>query len=124
MSGLLVAAPRRLAKMGFPAQAPTTRNGLVLPLEFTGCLASWIDRSPHLLLVLQTPNPGLAFKSPPLLYDVYARQAPTHNFARPSGASNNIYLVGKGLELIPTETNEVLIDVPGFQRRLPEGSKV
>jgi hypothetical protein len=67
MSGLLVAAPRRLAKMGSAAQAPTSRNGLVLPLDFTGCLASWIDRSRHLLLVLQTPNPGLASSSPPML---------------------------------------------------------
>jgi hypothetical protein len=59
------AAPRRLAKMGSAAQAPTTRNGLVLPLDFTGCLASWIDRSRHLLLVLQTPNLGLASSRPP-----------------------------------------------------------
>src|SRR5690242_15294286 len=70
--------------MGSAAQAPTSRNGLFLPLDFTGCLASWIDRSRHLLLVLQTRNPGLASSRPPLLHGVDARQAPRRNFARPS----------------------------------------
>ena len=41
-----------------------------------------------------------------------------------NGAEINNYFAGKGLELIPTETNEVVINVPGFQQRLPEGCKV
>ena len=41
-----------------------------------------------------------------------------------NGAEINNYFSGKGLELIPTETNEILINVPAFQQRLPEGSKV
>ena len=44
-----------LAKMDFAAQVPTSRSGLVMPLDFPGCLASWIDRSRHLLLILQHP---------------------------------------------------------------------
>jgi hypothetical protein len=40
-----------------------------------------------------------------------------------NGAEVNNYFGGKGLELIPT-TNEILINVPAFEQRLPEGSKV
>jgi hypothetical protein len=41
-----------------------------------------------------------------------------------NGAEVNNYFSGKGLELIPTTTNEILINVPNFEQRLPEGSKV
>jgi hypothetical protein len=41
-----------------------------------------------------------------------------------NGAEVNNYFFGKGLELIPTTTNEILINVPNFEQRLPEGSKV
>jgi hypothetical protein len=41
-----------------------------------------------------------------------------------NGAEVNNYFGGKGLELIPTTTNEILINVPAFEQRLPEGSKV
>ena len=41
-----------------------------------------------------------------------------------NGAEIDNYFAGKGLELIPTETNEVLINVPAFEQRLLEGSKV
>src|SRR5262249_506353 len=41
-----------------------------------------------------------------------------------NGSEVNNYFAGKGLELIPTESNEVLINVPGFEQRLPDASKV
>jgi hypothetical protein len=41
-----------------------------------------------------------------------------------NGAEVNNYFSGKGLELIPTTTNEILINVPNLEQRLPEGSKV
>jgi hypothetical protein len=41
-----------------------------------------------------------------------------------NGAEVNNYFSGKGLELMPTTTNEILINVPNFEQRLPEGSKV
>jgi hypothetical protein len=41
-----------------------------------------------------------------------------------NGSEVDNYFAGKGLELIPTETNEVLINVPGFEQRLPDASKV
>ena len=41
-----------------------------------------------------------------------------------NGAEINNYFSGKGLELIPTTTNEILINVPNYEQRLPEGSKV
>jgi hypothetical protein len=41
-----------------------------------------------------------------------------------NGAEVNNYFSGKGLELIPTTTNEILINVPNYEQRLPEGSKV
>jgi hypothetical protein len=41
-----------------------------------------------------------------------------------NGAQVNNYFQGKGLELIPTTTNEILLLVPPFRQRLPEGSTV
>jgi hypothetical protein len=41
-----------------------------------------------------------------------------------NGAEINNYFSGKDLELIPTTTNEILINVPNYEQRLPEGSKV
>jgi hypothetical protein len=41
-----------------------------------------------------------------------------------NGAEVNNYFSGKGLELIPTTTNEILINVPNSEQRLTEGSKV
>jgi hypothetical protein len=41
-----------------------------------------------------------------------------------NGSEINNYFAGKGLELIPTTTNEILINVPPYEQRLPEGSKV
>ena len=40
-----------------------------------------------------------------------------------NGAEVNNYFAGKGLELIPTTTNEILINVPPYEQRLPEGGK-
>src|ERR1019366_7938769 len=36
-----------------------------------------------------------------------------------NGAEINNYFSGKGLELIPTTTNEILINVPNYEQRLP-----
>ena len=41
-----------------------------------------------------------------------------------NGSEINNYFAGKGLELIPTVSNEILINVPPDQARLSEGSKV
>ncbi len=81
----------------------------------------WFDRSdaamasqPHWMTPLTTVTPRMEQE---YRYDQY------QEFLQ-NGSEINNYFAGKGLELIPTVTNEILINVPGFEQRLPEGSKV
>lgn len=81
----------------------------------------WFDRSdaaqasqPHWMTPITTVTPRLEQE---YRYDQY------QEFLQ-NGSEINNYFAGKGLELIPTEYNEILINVPPFQQRLPEGTKV
>src|SRR5829696_1352868 len=64
MSGLECGRRGPLAKMDSAPRVPTSRSGLVTPLDFPECLTSRIDRSRHLLLVLQAPRLGRAALRP------------------------------------------------------------
>ncbi len=102
-----------------PLPAPA---GAQAPLDpISEYFAHWYDRvdaayasQPHWMTPITTVTPRL---------EEEYRYDQNQQFLQ-NGAENNIYFSGKGLELIPTETNEVLINVPGFQQRLREGSKV
>ncbi len=83
--------------------------------------AHWFDRvdaaqasQPHWMTPITTVTPRL---------EEEYRYDQNQQFLQ-NGSEVNNYFAGKGLELIPTETNEVLINVPGFEQRLPEASKV
>jgi hypothetical protein len=81
----------------------------------------WFDRAeeaqatqPHWMTPITTVTPRL---------EQEYRYDQSQQFLQ-NGAEVNNYFSGKGLELIPTTTNEILINVPNFEQRLPEGSKV
>ncbi len=83
--------------------------------------ATWNDRveaaqvsQPHWMTPITTVTPRL---------EQEYRYDQSQQFLQ-NGAEINNYFSGKGLELIPTTTNEILINVPNFEQRLPEGSKV
>ncbi len=83
--------------------------------------ATWFDRveaaqasQPHWMTPITTVTPRLEQE---YRYDQFQQ------FLQ-NGAEINNYFTGKGLELIPTTTNEILINVPAFEQRLPEASKV
>jgi hypothetical protein len=93
-----------------PQQAPTD--------PITDYFLHWFDRvdaaqasQPHWMTPITTVTPRLEEE---FRYDQYQEQTQT-------GAEINSYFAGKGLELIPTETNEVLINVPAFEQRIPNG---
>lgn len=77
----------------------------------------WFDRAdlaqqtqPHWMTPITTVTPRLEQE---FRYDEY------QEFLQ-NGALIDNYFAGKGLELIPTETNEVLINVPPFEQRFEE----
>lgn len=81
----------------------------------------WFDRSeaakasqPHWMTPITTVTPRL---------EQEFRYDQNQQFLQ-NGAQIDNYFSGKGLELIPTETNEILINVPALMRRDPEGGKV
>ena len=81
----------------------------------------WFDRSeaakasqPHWMTPITTVTPRL---------EQEFRYDQNQQFLQ-NGAQIDNYFSGKGLELIPTETNEVLINVPALMHRDPEGGKV
>jgi len=96
------------------------------PLEAPGdpivdYFAHWFDRAdaaqasqPHWMTPITTVTPRLEQE---FRYDQFQQ------FLQ-NGTEINNYFAGKGLELIPTETNEILINVPALEQMLPEGSKV
>jgi hypothetical protein len=81
----------------------------------------WFDRvdaaqasQPHWMTPITTVTPRL---------EEEYRYDQNQQFVQ-NGSEINNYFAGKGLELIPTETNEILVNVPGFEQLLPEGSKI
>ena len=87
----------------------------------TQYFAAWFDRSnaakesqPHWMTPITTVTPRL---------EQEYRYDQTQQFLQ-NGSEINSFFSGKGVELIPTETNEILINVPAFQQRLPEGGRV
>ena len=98
-------------------QAPSS-----MPLDpIADYFLHWFDRSdyaqatqPHWMTPITTVTPRLEQE---YRYDQY------QEFLQ-NGSEINNYFAGKGLELIPTTSNELLVNVPGFQQRMSEGSKV
>ena len=81
----------------------------------------WFDRSnaakasqPHWMTPITTVTPRL---------EQEYRYDQSQQFLQ-NGAEINNYFSGKGLELIPTETNEILINVRLSMQRFSEGTKV
>jgi hypothetical protein len=113
---------------GRPAGACAADTALLQPEPavasadpITEYFATWFDRveaaqasQPHWMTPITTVTPRL---------EQEYRYDQSQQFLQ-NGAEVNNYFFGKGLELIPTTTNEILINVPNFEQRLPEGSKV
>src|SRR5205807_3706915 len=93
-----------------PAEAPAD--------PITDYFAHWFDRAdeaqatqPHWMTPITTVTPRL---------EQEFRYDQLQQFLQ-NGAEIDNYFAGKGLELIPTESNEILINVPAFEQRIPEG---
>lgn len=87
-----------------PAQVPT--------YEGSGFIAGWLNTAnqaqasqPHWMTPLVTVTPRLEQE---VRYDQYWEK-------RGNGSTLDVWDSGKGLELIPTETNEILINPPAYQ---------
>lgn len=99
-------------------QAPSSST----PLDpISDYFLHWFERSdlaqatqPHWMTPLTTITPRMEQE---FRYDQY------QEFLQ-NGSEINNYFAGKGLELIPTVTNEILINVPGFEQRSKGGSTV
>src|SRR6202047_84087 len=105
------------ADVAFPQPEPAVASADPITEYF----ATWYDRvdarhatQPHWMTPIPTVTPRLEQE---FRYDQFQQ------FLQ-NGAEVNNYFGGKGLDLIPTTTNEILINVPAFEQRLPEGSKV
>jgi hypothetical protein len=97
----------------FPVPNANQQQALVDPV--TDYFLHWFDRvdeaqatQPHWMTPITTVTPRLEEE---YRYDQY------QEFLQ-NGAEINNYFAGKGLELIPTTTNEILINVPAFQQRV------
>jgi hypothetical protein len=102
-----------------PVPQPVPDDAVTDPI--TDYFLHWFDRAeeaqatqPHWMTPITTVTPRL---------EQEYRYDQSQQFLQ-NGAEVNNYFSGKGLELIPTTTNEILINVPNFEQRLPEGSKV
>jgi hypothetical protein len=105
------------ADMPYPQPEPAVASADPITEYFL----HWFDRAeeaqatqPHWMTPITTVTPRL---------EQEYRYDQSQQFLQ-NGAEVNNYFSGKGLELIPTTTNEILINVPNFEQRLPEGSKV
>jgi hypothetical protein len=105
------------AEMPYPQPEPAVASADPITEYF----ATWNDRvdaaqasQPHWMTPITTVTPRL---------EQEYRYDQSQQFLQ-NGAEVNNYFSGKGLELIPTTTNEILINVPNFEQRLPEGSKI
>ena len=100
---------------------PQSASDVTVTDPITDYFLHWFDRvdaaqasQPHWMTPITTVTPRLEEE---YRYDQYQEYLQ-------NGAEINNYFAGKGLELIPTTTNEILINVPAYEQRLPEGSKV
>ena len=112
-----------LASAAFAADLPVPQPvpDVAATDPITDYFLHWFDRSnaakasqPHWMTPITTVTPRL---------EQEYRYDQTQQFLQ-NGAEINNYFAGKGLELIPTETNEILINVAPFEQRFSEGSKV
>jgi hypothetical protein len=100
--------PLRASAAADASAAPETNNSGPVEEYF----ADWFERveaaqasQPHWMTPLVTVTPRLEQE---VRYDQYWE-------SRGNGSTLDIFDSGKGLELIPTETNEVLINPPAYQ---------
>ena len=104
--------PLSLADVTPPQPAPDTSAGATPQANISDYFANWFERveaaqasQPHWMTPLVTVTPRLEQE---VRYDQYWE-------SRGNGSTLDIFDSGKGLELIPTETNEVLINPPAYQ---------
>jgi hypothetical protein len=102
-----------LAQAAVPA-APDTTPAAPLAVSVPGYFANWFNRveqaqasQPHWMSPLVTVTPALVQQ---VRYDQYWEN-------QGNGGAVDVFGAGKGLELIPTTTNEVLINPPAYQER-------
>lgn len=120
---IIIAAIATLPCATFAADLPIPQTGpSAAPADpITEYFAAWFDRveaaqasQPHWMTPITTVTPRL---------EQEYRYDQSQQFLE-NGAEINNFGSGKGLELIPTTTNEILINVPNFEQRLQEGSKL
>jgi hypothetical protein len=99
-----------------PVSNPNEQQAPVDPIA--DYFLHWYDRvdaayasQPHWMTPITTVTPRL---------EEEYRYDQSQQFLQ-NGAEINNYFAGKGLELIPTETNEIQFNVPGSEQRLQEG---
>jgi hypothetical protein len=97
-----------------PATVDVQPPGALQPTGLTEYFADWFDRvaaaqasQPHWMTPVATVTPRLEEE---VRYDQYWEK-------RGNGSTLDIFDAGKGLELIPTETNEILINPPAYQEK-------
>jgi hypothetical protein len=119
IAALAVSLPGAARADDLPVPQPVQDDAATNPIA--DYFLHWFDRSeaakasqPHWMTPITTITPRL---------EQEYRYDQSQQFLE-NGSELNNYFSGKGLELIPTLTNEILINVPDFQQRLPEGSKV
>ncbi len=102
------ASPAAPAQVSVQAPAPPPEDGIA------GYFSNWFDRvnqaqasQPHWMTPLITVTPRLEEE---FRYDQYWERLP-------NGGTIDNYDTGKGLELIPTTTNEVIFGLPAYQER-------
>lgn len=119
IASLIASLPGGAFAADMPYPQPVPDDAVTDPI--TDYFLHWFDRAeeaqasqPHWMTPITTVTPRL---------EQEYRYDQSQQFLQ-NGAEVNNYFFGKGLELIPTTTNEILINVPNFEQRLPEGSKV
>jgi hypothetical protein len=112
-SSLDLAAPQQTAQAAQGYAVPTTATPAG-PSDSEGYFGNWFARvdvaqasQPHWMTPLATVTPRLEEE---YRYDQFYQHIGT-------GATIDNFGGGKGLELIPTETNEVILGVPPYEQR-------
>jgi hypothetical protein len=113
LAALIPAVVPGAARADEPAPMPDA-DPLGYHSGISGYFTHWFDRAniaqaeqPHWMTPLVTVTPRLEQE---FRYDQYWEKSI-------NGADIRIYDSGKGLELIPTETNEVLLNLPAYEDR-------
>jgi hypothetical protein len=104
-----------LAQASAPTADPSASTPAPVPMySGSGFIATWLNQAnqaqasqPHWMTPLVTVTPRLEQE---VRYDQYWEK-------RGNGSTLDIWDSGKGLELIPTLTNEVLINPPAYQAK-------